>query len=89
MALAAEKAEKMKMAFGHAPIFGGDSDSSSFNAKGIPSVTIHGLTNEWRRVLHTSNDQVAKVHPESVYLGYRLALSMIWTLDSEPCDASR
>jgi hypothetical protein len=38
MALAAEKAEKMKMAFGHAPIFGGDSDSSSFNAKGIPSV---------------------------------------------------
>ena len=50
---------------------------------------IHGLTDEWRKVLHTSKDQVAKVYPQSVYLGYRLALAMIWTLDSEPCDACR
>ena len=89
MDLAAEKAEKMKMPFGHAQILGGDSDSSSFNEKGIPAITIHGLTNDWRRVLHTPNDQVAKVHPESVYLGYRLALAMIWDLDSKPCEVCR
>jgi putative aminopeptidase FrvX len=86
---AAEKAQKMKIPFGHAPIFGGDSDSSSFNARGIPAVTIHGLTNDWPKVLHTANDQVSKVHPESVYLAYRLALAMIWDLDAEPCDVSR
>ena len=89
MELAAEKAQKMKIPFGHAPIFGGDSDSSSFNAKGIPAVTIHGLTNEWRTTLHSSNDQPSKIHPESVYLGYRVALAMIWALDTEPCDVSR
>ena len=53
------------------------------------SVTIHGMANEWHTILHTRNDQPAKVNPISVYLGYRLALAMVRRFDEFPCGAYR
>ena len=85
--LAEDIAKNMKMPFGHAIVQNADSDSSSFVRKKIPAVTIHGMSNNWRSILHSGNDQVSKVNPLSVYLGYRLVLAMIGRLDASPCAA--
>ena len=84
-----ELAKEMEIPFGHASIGRANSDSSSFVAKKIPAVTIHGLNNDWSTILHSKHDQVAKVNSASVYLGYRLALAMIVKLDASACDAYR
>ena len=84
-----ELAKEMEIPFGHASIGRANSDSSSFVAKKIPAVTIHGLNNDWSTILHSKHDQVAKVNSASVYLGYRLALAMIVKLDASSCDAYR
>jgi Zn-dependent M28 family amino/carboxypeptidase len=82
----ANLAKNMQMPFAHASIEG-DSDSSSFIGKNIPAVTIHGMSNDWPKILHSNNDQASKVNPTSVYLGYRLTLAMIVDLDGSPCAA--
>ena len=84
-----ELAKEMEIPFGHASIGRANSDSSSFVAKKIPAVTIHGLNKDWSKILHSKHDQVAKVNTASVYLGYRLALAMIVKLDASACDAYR
>lgn len=85
----ANLAKEMQMPFAHASIEGAASDSSSFISKKIPAVTIHGMSNDWPKILHSSNDQASKVNPLSVYLGYRLTLAMIVQLDASPCAAYR
>lgn len=87
--LTGEIASEMEIPFAHASIGRANSDSSSFVAKKIPAVTIHGLDNDWSTILHSKHDQAAKVNPASVYLGYRLALAMIVKLDASACDAYR
>ena len=82
-------AKEMDIPFGHARVGRANSDSSSFGAKQIPAVTIHGLNKDWSTILHSKHDQVAKVNATSVYLGYRLALAMIVKLDASACDAYR
>jgi hypothetical protein len=89
MTLAKKTAEELKIPFYTVPIMHGDSDSSSFVARGIPAVTLSGLSNDWMKILHTSSDQQSKVIPLSVYLGYRLALLMWRTVDEAPCSAYR
>ena len=86
---AGELAKEMEIPFAHASIGRANSDSSSFVAKKIPAVTIHGLNDDWSTILHSKHDQVAKVNTASVYLGYRLALAMIVKLDASACDAYR
>jgi putative aminopeptidase FrvX len=66
-----------------------DADSSSFVARKIPAVTLSGLTSDWRSVLHTSYDQVVKVNPESVRIGYRLGLALWAHIERNACDAFR
>ncbi|HLG17102.1 MAG TPA: M20/M25/M40 family metallo-hydrolase [Blastocatellia bacterium] len=87
--LAAEIAAQLKLPFGHAAIETADSDSSPFLDKKIPALTIHGLTNDWPAVLHTYKDGAERVNPISVYLGYRLALSLLLRIDDLPCNAFR
>jgi hypothetical protein len=84
-----EVAGDLKFPFHHARIMGAEADSDSFIGKKIPSVTIHGLTNEWPRILHTGNDQVRKVNFLSVYSGYRLGLELLIRLDKSPCGEYR
>lgn len=87
-ALAERLATDMKMLFGHANVLG-DSDSSSFRDKKIPAITLHGLTNEYLTLLHTSKDTVTKVNPVSVYLGYALVVAMVDSIAGTPCNAFR
>lgn len=81
----ADLAKQMEMPFAHAPIVGADSDSTPFLRRGIPALTIHGLSTEWRAILHSKNDQATKVNHISVYLGYRLALALMLRLDELSC----
>jgi Iap family predicted aminopeptidase len=85
----ADTAKIMKIGFNHATIQGADADSSAFIEKKIPAVTIHGLNNDWPTILHSRNDQPAKVNAASVYLGYRLVLGMVYRLDETPCGTYR
>lgn len=82
-----DTAKEMKMPFARASIPGAVSDSVPFVEKNIPAVTIHGMSNEWPKILHTGNDQASRINPLSVYLAYRLALAMVVTLDQSPCAA--
>ena len=85
----AELAETMDVPFDHARLALADSDSTSFIRRGIPAVTIHGLSFEGLAALHTDADQPSLINPTSVYLGYRLALALLAKVDGEPCDAFR
>ena len=89
MRVAKEVSNQMHISFARIAISQADSDSSSFIAKKIPAVTLSGLSNEWQSILHTSFDQAKKVKPESVYLGYRLALAMWSRIEEAPCEAFR
>jgi Peptidase family M28 len=89
MDLAKTSAEELKIPFYTVPIMQGDADSSSFLARDIPAVTLSGLSNDWQSILHSPGDQPKKIVPLSVYLGYRLALSMWKAIDEMPCSAYR
>jgi Iap family predicted aminopeptidase len=86
---ATELAKELNILFAHAPIPGGDSDSTPFIQAKIPAITLHGLSNDWPTILHTENDQVSKVEATSVYLGYRLALALVLDVSRSPCEAWR
>lgn len=86
---AAELAKRLGMTFAAGTLERADADSSSFLAKKIPAITIHALVSDWPKILHSSKDQASMVKPESVYLGYRLALSLAVDLDNAACDAWR
>ena len=89
VARAAELARRMQMPFQQGTIREGDTDSSSFLARKIPAIALHGLSNEWQRVLHTHDDKVSKVNPMSVFMGYRLALGLFGEVENSTCDAFR
>jgi len=82
-----ELAKEMQMPFSRASIPDASADSIPFVEKNIPAVTIHGLSNDWPKILHSGNDQTSKINALSVYLGYRLALAMVVSLDQSPCGA--
>jgi len=82
-------AKEMKVTFAHTRVDGASSDSASFISKKIPAVTIHSLTDDWRKILHTGNDQSSKVNHESVYVGYRVALSLLVRIDEADCQSFR
>jgi len=87
--LAESLAKEMQMPFSHTSIPGAATDSVPFVDKKIPAIEIHGMSNDWKSVLHSDKDQVSRVKPVSVYLGYRLALSIVYRIDGMPCDAFR
>ena len=89
VARAEELAKRMQMPFQKGTIREGDTDSSSFLERKIPAIALHGLSNEWERVLHTHDDKVSKVNPMSVFMGYRLALGLLGEVETSACDAFR
>jgi Zn-dependent M28 family amino/carboxypeptidase len=82
-------AKEMKITFSHTRVDGASSDSASFISKKVPAVTIHSLNDDWRKILHTGNDQSSKVNHESVYAGYRVALSLLVRIDEADCQSFR
>lgn len=89
MDFTADLAGKMKVPFAHAAIPGAGADSQPFLSKKIPAITLHGMTNDWPKLLHSSNDKPETVKTESVYLGYRLALALLVEVDESPCQVFR
>lgn len=87
--LTASLAEEMKIPFGRASLKDYVSDSTSFIEKKIPALTIHGLTIEGLSIINSRDDQLSKLHPVSVYLGYRLALALVVRLDGSACGEYR
>jgi hypothetical protein len=87
--LAGGLAKQMSIHYGHATVAYALADSNSFLARKIPALTIHGMGNDWSSILHTAADQRSKVNSTSVYLGYRLALAVVYSIDKASCDAFR
>jgi Iap family predicted aminopeptidase len=89
MGLAETLAKRMKIPYGDAAIPDAGADSMSFIDRKIPAITLHGLANDWMKVLHSDNDKPASVNAESVYIGYRLALAIVVEIINVPCNAWR
>jgi Zn-dependent M28 family amino/carboxypeptidase len=61
----------------------GSTDSESFREKRIPSITIHSVTLETLRILHTRYDRIENVHADEYYRTYRLVLAYLAVLDQD------
>lgn len=81
-------AKEFKFKFGKART-SGRSDSASFISKKIPAITLHGLSNNWTKYLHTSKDKIKNINMSSVYFGYLFAFRMIAKIDSKGCQEFR
>ena len=86
---AAELAKRMKIPFAQANIWDGDSDSSSFIGKKIPAISIHALSPDWPKVLHTNEDRAARVNTMSVFMSYGLAVALFGEVENSDCAAFR
>jgi carboxypeptidase Q len=84
-ALVEERAAVLKVPVNKVTISGASSDSEAFLERRIPAVTLSGLGLEWETVLHSKKDQLTAVNHTSVYLGYRLALATLASVDAAPC----
>lgn len=81
--------QRMKLPFAHTSIFTANGDSSPFLQRKIPAVSLHGLAGSPFEIIHSEKDVATRVNPESVYLGYRLALALLYEADTNKCDAFR
>ncbi len=84
-ATAKKIAKSMDFSLAEASILNADADSSSFERRDIPSITFHGLDNNWQKYLHSDNDKIGKINFTSVYYGYRFGLVFITKLDKMAC----
>lgn len=87
--LAETVSKEMKIPFGSAGIDIASSDSASFRAKKIPSISLHGLNNRWMAYLHSSADKLSSVNMQSVFTGYRHALVLLSKIENTPCASFR
>lgn len=85
MKLAESLAKEGKVNFTSVEIPGASSDSASFKDKKIPAITLSGLGNNWKDILHSPSDKLDKVNMDSVYLGYRFGVLYISKLEAAGC----
>lgn len=71
--------------FNSIEIPGASADSLSFLSKKIPAITLSGLGNNWKDILHSSSDKLEKINMDSVYLGYRFGVVFISKLEASGC----
>ena len=81
----------LKIPFAHAAIAALDADSGSFKERGIPALTIHGMSRDWSTVLHTSKDQAAKAIPAQRLSGLPdcFGTSYVWILPAAPLSGGK
>jgi Zn-dependent M28 family amino/carboxypeptidase len=60
----------------------GNDDSDNFRNKKIPNVTLHSLTQQTFRFLHTREDTIDKINTSFYYDSYRLAAAYLAVLDT-------
>jgi Zn-dependent M28 family amino/carboxypeptidase len=89
VALTADLAKRMQIPFREVSLRGADGDSSSFLKRKIPAISLVGLPSDWKRVLHTNQDQASRLDSNNVYDGYRLALALYGEIENSACDAFR
>jgi hypothetical protein len=87
--LAARVAQVLNVPFAHVESPVAFADSLPFVSKGIPAITLVGMTSEWPQILHTVRDTSDKIDPQSVHAGYRVGLSLLAAIDRAPCQAFR
>jgi len=61
----------------------GSSDSESFREKKIPAITIHSLTSDTLRILHSPRDRIEMVKKDEYYRTCRLVLAWLAILDRD------
>lgn len=59
----------------------GTTDSEPFREKHIPAMTVHSLTQETLRILHSPKDTMEAVHLDDYYQTYKLLLAYLAALD--------
>lgn len=85
--IAKEIAKEMNFPFSNASLEGtADADSASFLKREIPAITFHGLSNKWQEYLHSSKDKLENVNSQSVFIGYRFALSFLANVEKSKCN---
>ena len=89
IALSKELAKKIEVPFEPIFVANASSDSASFLDKKIPAISIVGMSAEWPKIYHSKNDQAARVNPNFVFMSYKLALSLITTINENECGAYR
>jgi hypothetical protein len=60
----------------------GNSDGQSFKARHIPIITLHSVTTETLKILHTKRDNLSVVKLDDYYDSYRLIAGYLAMLDS-------
>jgi len=61
----------------------GSTDSESFRARKIPSITVHSVTKETIPILHTSRDRIDRISLDEHYKTYRLVVAYLTFLDGQ------
>jgi hypothetical protein len=59
----------------------GDDDTHPFQAKKIPVISVHSLTQDTWRAIHSPRDNVSAVHEDDYYDAYRLIAFYLAYLD--------
>lgn len=59
----------------------GDADSTSFQEKKIPAITIHSVTTITFPILHSTRDRIEAINRDAYYRSYRLILAYLAVLD--------
>lgn len=62
---------------------GGESDEESFRQYKVPTVTLHSLTPNTRKILHSPNDNYRAVRFDDYYQSYRLVSAYLVLLDQD------
>lgn len=89
ISIAEESAKEFDFPFSKVSIGGASSDSDSFKSKKIPAITLHGLSNDHEKFLHTSKDSLKNINFASVFLGYTFTLRMLSKIDAKGCQDFR
>jgi hypothetical protein len=61
----------------------GSTDSESFRERRIPAITVHSLTQDTLRILHSPRDKFEALHMDEYYRSYRLILGYLAILDEK------
>lgn len=59
----------------------GSADSESFRDKKVPALTLHSVTNDTLRILHSPRDQFDAIKPDDYYDSYKLIAAFAVYLD--------
>lgn len=61
----------------------GTTDSEPFRQKKIPAITVHSVTQETLKILHSKKDTIDAVHLDEYYRSYRLLATYLAVLDQK------